>query len=237
MEQLERGRDEGRPRVVVIIPNRDGAGRLPACLDGLRAQTWLPDRVVLVDDHSVDTSERVVADHPLPVEWLEQTGRGGFPATVNAGLRAVLATPVDLIALLNNDAVPESGWLEELVRAARECPDYQAFASRIVTCDVPARIDSAGLALTRDFGQLSIGGGIPDGPAFSGRREVLGACGAAALYRKTVFTTVGLFDDELTMYWEDYDIALRGLAANLRTLYVGEARVRHERGATLGRAS
>ncbi|MFH0944199.1 MAG: glycosyltransferase family 2 protein [Planctomycetota bacterium] len=237
MERLDSGGPDGHPRVAVIIPNRDGADRLPACLDGLLAQTWPPDRVILVDDHSLDASRRIAARHPLPVEWLEHTGRSGFPGAVNAGLEAVLPTPADLIALLNNDAVPEPGWLEALVRAALECPHYQAFASRILTSDHPARIDSAGLALTRGFGQLSIGGGVLDGPAFAGRREVLGACGAAALYRKSVFTTIGLFDDELTMYWEDYDIALRGLAANQRTLYVGEARVRHERGATLGRGS
>jgi GT2 family glycosyltransferase len=107
----------------------------------------------------------------------------------------------------------------------------------MVTFGEPPRIDSAGIALTRGFGQLSIGDGALDGPRFAADREVLGACGGAALYRRSLFDAVGLFDESLVMYWEDYDIALRAQAAGLRSLYVGSARVRHRGSATIGRQS
>jgi len=218
----------------VVIPSRDGALLLPACLDALARQTVRAARVIVVDDHSGDDSREIVQRHPLSAEWLPLCAATGFPAAANAGLASARTA---LVALLNNDARPEPKWLEALLQAAREEPDCQAFASRILSSDRPDRIDSAGLALTEGFGQLSIGALERDGPEFDGRHEVLGACAAAALYRKSLFTRIGPFDEELVMYWEDYDIALRAQQAGLRTLYVGAARVRHLGQATIGRNS
>ena len=41
-------------RVAVVVPTRDGAGRIGACLDALARQTRAPDELVVVDNGSTD---------------------------------------------------------------------------------------------------------------------------------------------------------------------------------------
>ncbi len=222
------------PQIAVIIPHSSGAALLERCLAALEHQTLSPHELIVVDGGSADGSRELLRTR-YPRVILCEIGPGrGFAAAVNAGLRTASS---ELIALLNDDALADPGWLEALAAAAETHPEHHGFASRMVTCDEPPRIDSAGLALTRGFGQLSIGAGAPDGPAFAGEREVLGPCAGAALYRRSLFDAIGEFDEDLFMYWEDYDIALRAQAAGFSALYVGGARVRHQGAATIGPGS
>lgn len=220
------------PSIAVIIPHQHGAPLLERCLDALARQTLCPREVIVVDGGSADGSREMVLARRPPLVLLDLAAGRGFAAAVNAGLRAATC---ELIALLNDDAMPEPGWLAALAAAAAAHPEHHGFASRMLTCDDPPRVDSAGLALTRGFGQLSIGDGAPDGPAFAADREVLGPCGGAALYRRALFDAIGEFDEDLFMYWEDYDIALRAQVAGFSSLYVAGARVRHQGSATVGR--
>lgn len=226
--------------VTVVVPNFDGAALLPSCLAALRAQSRPPDAIVVVDDASRDDSAALVRRDFPEVRLVALARNRGFPGAVNAG---IAAATTELIALLNTDAIAEPRWLEALLDAAARHPDHDAFACRMLKDDpsapsgAPPRIDSAGLALARGFAQLSIGDGEPDGAAFDGEREVLGACGGAALYRKRYLDELSGFDARFIAYFEDYELALRGLLRGKRTLYVGAARVRHLGSATLGRHS
>lgn len=67
--------------VSVVIPARNEADRLPALLKSLRRQTYPPDEVVVVDDHSCDATAKVavaagitvVPAPELPEGWLGKT--------------------------------------------------------------------------------------------------------------------------------------------------------------------
>lgn len=224
--------------VTVVVPNYDGARLLPACLAALRAQTRRADAIVVVDDASRDDSVALLARDFPEVRVVRLAKNRGFAGAVNAGIEVVTT---NLVALLNNDAVAEPRWLEALLDAAERHPEFDAFACRMLKVDptpgAPSRIDSAGLALARGFAQISIGDGEIDGPEFDGEREVLGACGGAALYRKRYLDELSGFDARYVAYFEDYDLALRGLLRGKRTLYIGAARVHHLGSATIGRHS
>lgn len=227
--------------VTVVVPNFNGAHLLPACLHGLLAQSRPPDSIVVVDDASFDDSREQLAREFPQVRVVALPENRGFPGAVNAGI-AVCTT--DFVALLNNDAIADRDWLGVLLEAAARHPEYDAFACKMVKAasldamePQPPRIDSAGLALARGFAQISIGDGETDGPPFDTDREVLGACGGAALYRRSYLDDLHGFDERFVAYFEDYDLALRGLLRGKRTLYVGAAQVRHLGSATLGRHS
>jgi GT2 family glycosyltransferase len=220
--------------VDVVVPNWNGARLLHDCLTALTRQSRPAARVVVVDDASSDDSIAVARRALDGVTIVALERNRGFACAANAG---IAATRAPLVALLNNDAVAEPGWLAALASAADAHPDAHAFACRMVTFDEPPRIDSAGLALAHGFAQLSIGGGDPDGAEYDRDGEVLGACGGAALYRRALFDRIGAFDESLGFYWEDYDLALRALNAGLRARYVAGARVRHRGSATIGRHS
>lgn len=101
------------PLATVVIVNWNGAKLLPACLDAVAAQrTPFRFRTVVVDNGSSDESVALVRER-YPAVLLVETGSNlGFAGGNNAALRSV-TTPY--VALLNNDAVPEPGWLAALL--------------------------------------------------------------------------------------------------------------------------
>ena len=217
------------PRWSVVIPTWNGRHLLAEALDGLSRQTLQDFETVVVDDASDDDTRRWLRQHQPGVVAVELPQRRGLAHALNRGLAVAQG---ERIALLNNDALPEPEWLAELDRAFDEHPETSMLASRIQLYAAPDRLHAAG-----DFYTAS---GLPgnrgvwqrDGVAFDEPREVFGACGAAAAYRKSLFEAVGGLDEDLVMYCEDVDLSWRAQLAGHRCRYVPTARVRHRRGAT-----
>jgi GT2 family glycosyltransferase len=103
------------PMVGVVVVNYNGGDLTLECLRSVVRSEWPASqlRVVLVDNASDDgVVARVRAELPV-VRVLEQSSNGGFGAGCNAGIRAL--DDVDFVALVNNDAAVEPGWLRPLV--------------------------------------------------------------------------------------------------------------------------
>ena len=220
---------ETAPRLSVIIPNWNGARHLPECLESLRRQSHEDYEAVLVDNGSTDDSLSLVErDFPW-VRIVRNHDNLGFSAAVNAGIRT---TNSEYVVLLNNDTRASEDWLEQLVSAMDAMPEASFAACRMLRYDPPHRIDSAGdrFSLLRGGG-VNIGAGEPaenhDQPAW-----VFGACAGAALYRRSLFADIGLFDEDFFLVFEDVDLSLRARVAGHRCLYVPEAVVYHKRGAS-----
>ena len=121
--------------VDLVIPNLDGEALLGACLDGVAAQTLAPARVIVVDSGSLDGSRAIAEAHGA--EWHPLPANNGFAAAVNHGI-AISDSPY--VALLNNDAVPEPGWLAALVEALER--DSRHSPSRLRACCSRASAES-----------------------------------------------------------------------------------------------
>lgn len=218
-----------RPRVSVIIPNWNGADHLPECLDSLAGQRFQDFETVVVDNASSDTSLSILEASTLPVRVIRNAANLGFSAAVNAGIRA---TDTELIVLLNNDTRADPGWLEALVAGMDAHPEASFGASRMLLHAPPHAVDSAGdrYSLWLGAGE-NIGAGDPaeahDRPAW-----VVGACAGAAIYRRSLFADIGLFDEEFFLIFEDVDLDLRAQVADHSCLYIPEAIVYHKRGAS-----
>ena len=77
----------------------------------------------------------------------------------------------------------------------------------------------------------------PDGPVFAEPVDVPAWCGAAVLLRAGYLAEVGLLDPRWFLYYEDTDLAWRGLLRGWRYRYVPQARVRHAHSTTIGHGS
>ncbi len=77
----------------------------------------------------------------------------------------------------------------------------------------------------------------PDGPAFDVGCDVPAWCGAGVLLRTAYLRRHGLFDPRWFLYYEDTDLAWRGLLHGARYRYVPQARVRHAHSSTIGHGS
>jgi glycosyltransferase involved in cell wall biosynthesis len=120
-----------RATVSVVIPVKDDAGLLARCLRALRAQSELPDEIVVVDNGSSDRSAAVarrmgaVAVHcPVP----------GIPAAASTGYDAASG---DLILRLDADCVPDPRWVGAMIRAFDDHPEIDAFTGGAVFIDGP----------------------------------------------------------------------------------------------------
>jgi len=219
------------PRVTVVIPNWNGMRHLPECLSALSAQSMSDFEVLLVDNASIDGSVAWVREHHPEVCILRRQDNGGFAKAVNVGL---LAARGEYVALLNNDTAVDTGWLEALVAALDDHRDYDFAASKMILFYEPERLNAAGdvYVLGRLAGR-NRGLGAPVS-RYGSMERVLGACAGAALYRRSLFGDVGLFDEDFFLMSEDTDFNLRCLIAGQRCLYVPAAKVRHKFRASIG---
>lgn len=222
-------------RATVVIPNWNGVAFLGECLDALASQSAGPPAVIVVDNGSADGSVEFIRENHPGVRVIENPVNEGFGRAVNKG---IAAADTEFVALLNNDAVPDPGWIGTLVAALDEYPGFDSCACKIVFHDKPDEIDSAGDAYT-PWGMVSNRGhGEPDDGRLDTPGPVFGPCAAAALYRRSLFDDVGLFDENMFAYYEDTDLSLRAALAGHKCLYVPAARVRHHYSASsAGRTS
>ncbi|MCD6118903.1 glycosyltransferase [bacterium] len=109
--------DGGLPAVSVVVLNVNGAEMTRECLSGLDEQTYLDFEVILLDNGSlVDEAAVLKKDFPR-VKVVRYPENTGFAGGVN---RAVHYAEGELVALINNDCVPDPGWLDALVRRMEE---------------------------------------------------------------------------------------------------------------------
>jgi GT2 family glycosyltransferase len=227
---------EPSPYVSVILVTWNSGAYLPRCLDCLEAQTFKNFEIVLVDNGSEDGSlEELNAKHPGLVLHLERLSENrGFAAANNIGARLAHAP---WLALLNTDAFPEPNWLEMLIQAAKQYPEFSFFACRQIRTDKPELLDGAGDAYHVSglaWRQLE---GWPVNRFGLESVEVFGVCAAAALFSRYSFMQVGGFDEDFFSYHEDVDLSFRLRLHGFRCMYVPEARVNHIGSASTGRAS
>lgn len=108
-----------RLRVSVVIPVKDDAGPLRACLAALAAQTVSPFEIVVVDNGSSDDSAAVAVAGGASV--VTEPMRG-IPAAASTGYDAALG---DVIARVDADSTPPADWIERLLVSFRD-PDVDA---------------------------------------------------------------------------------------------------------------
>ncbi len=223
------------PSVSILIVTWNSAAHLPRCLAALGAQTFSDFEIVIVDNGSTDGGVEALPDRfPALSFQVERNGENrGFAPANNAGARLASAP---WLALLNADAFPEPDWLEKLLAAAQEHPEYLSFASRQLQDRDPELLDGegdayhvSGTAWRRGYGQRA---GAVEAP-----RPVFSACGAAALYHRETFLQAGGFDEDYFAYFEDVDLGFRLRLAGTQCLYVPGAVVRHVGSASTGKRS
>ena len=224
-----KGRED--PWITVVVTAWREAPWLGQCLQALAAQRFRPFEVLVVWNEGPD-GWRPPPGLPFPLRIHRNPHNVGFAAAVNQGLRMARGR---YLAVLNDDAFPEPGWLEALEAAMGE-EAIGACASLMVFHHRPGIVQSAGIAIDRAAIAWDRWRGRPVAEALQ-PGEVFGACAGAALYRRALLETVGGFDERFFAYLEDVDLAWRAQTAGWRCVYVPEARVRHRTSAAFQEGS
>jgi len=119
-------------RISVVVPARDDAGYLRACLDSLARQSRPADEIVVVDDSSRDATGDVARAFGAVVVRRERAP--GIPAAASAGYDAATG---DVIARCDADSVLPWDWLERIEQTLAAHPDAVAVTGPARFYDLP----------------------------------------------------------------------------------------------------
>ncbi|MEN1972688.1 glycosyltransferase [Luteimonas sp. MJ204] len=220
-----------QPVASIVIPVYGQFAHTLACLRALAAHPPAAAfEVIVVDDGSGDETPDL-----LPridgLRYHRRAGNGGFIAACNDG--AALARG-DVLVLLNNDTVPQPGWLDALLATFDTHPGTGLVGAQLLYPD--GRLQEAGGVVFADGSAWNYGRfGDPADPRHAYVRDVDYASGAAIAIPRQLFLDLGGFDTRYApAYYEDTDLAFAVRAAGRRVLYQPAARVVHDEGATSG---
>jgi GT2 family glycosyltransferase len=242
-------------KTTVVIPNYNGKKFMEPCMEALSSQTQQDFCVLIVDNGSTDGSLEWMEENlpgmisvqkgealkkepdsqnkekkEIPVYLLALSENIGFSGAVNLGIR-MAAT--DYVILLNNDTQVDPHYIQEMEKAMDENPRAFSVSSKMIQMLDHSKMDDAGDLYTiigwgfqRGVGQKSSGYQTP--------RRVFTACAGAAIYRRSVFQEIGLFDELHFAYLEDLDVGYRARIAGYENRYCPTAVVYHYGSGTSG---
>lgn len=104
-----------RVPVTVVISTLDRADKLTRCLDALRAGSSCPAAVIVVDQGSTASADLTASasQQGFIMTHIRQP-RWGLSASQNTGVRAART---DVVAIVDDDCVPDSRWVEVVENA------------------------------------------------------------------------------------------------------------------------
>jgi len=219
------------PRASIVIPVHGAFAHTLECLRALAAHPpGVAFEVIVVDDASPDDTLR----HLGQIDGLRvhaRTSNGGFIAACNEG--AALARG-EFLVFLNNDTVPQPGWLDALLDTFDQHADVGLVGAKLVFPD--GRLQEAGGVVFADGSGWNYGRGqSPDDCRFAYVRDADYCSGAAIALPRALFERLGGFDARYApAYYEDTDLAFAVRATGLRVVYQPAAMVVHDEGTTSG---
>ena len=224
---MDGGLNSGRPLVTIVVVTWNSAPFIDRCLTALRAQTYEPVEVIIIDNASAD--DTVAICRRLRFEVHRNDTNRGFSAAVN---QAIARSRGDFVLLCNPDAFLDPGYVGELV-AAMTADEKIGSATGTLMREDGSGIDTAGIYMTRSGRHFDITSRRWTSVEV---REVFGVSGAAGMYRtaflKDVTINGEIFDEDFFAYREDADIAWRGRLFGWKAVHVPAATGRHVRRVT-----
>jgi GT2 family glycosyltransferase len=225
------------PAVSIIIPTRNRADLLRACIEGVKRTDYPAIDIIVVDNES-DEPDSIAYLQGLSetgVTVMRVDGRFNYSALNNA---AAAAARGELLCFLNNDIeMLEGDWLDLLVRQAIR-PDIGAVGARLLYPD--RTIQHAGVF-------IGIGGGAGHGHRFlrdddAGYFErarlpqrVSAVTGACLVVAREKFLAVDGFDEEtFPVAFNDVDLCLKLNARGWQSFYEPRATLIHHESKSRG---
>lgn len=225
------------PRATIIIPVHNQLRFTRMCL--ARLKVTLPHEfdgeIIVVDDASTDETSAYLADwaaHDPCVQVIRNETNLGFIASCN---RAAAKASGEMLVFLNNDTLPEHGWLPPLLRTLVAFPGAGAVGGKLLFPN--GTLQEAGAVVFSDGSAWNFGRNddAVDRPLYSYVRAVDYCSGALLATPRVLFLDSGGFDDHYApAYYEDVDYCFRLRSLGYRVYYQPESRVLHFEGASSG---
>lgn len=214
----------------IVIPVHNKATITRQCLDALLAEPddGLDREIIVVDDGSSDLTPSVLASYGHGIRVIRNETALGFAGACNAGAATARN---EFIVLLNNDTIPTTGWLANLVAHAVAHPEAAVVGAKLLFPN--DTIQHAGVVFGLDLLPHHIYIGFPAShPATAVSRRFQVVTAACALFRREPWEQLGGLDIAYRNGWEDVDYCLRAGKSGYEVHYCAESVLYHLESAT-----
>ena len=179
-------------KVSVITPNYNGVEFLDKYFKSLDQDNEYIGEVIIIDNGSNDSSLDYIEKNSFnfPIVVIKNNENLGFAPAVNQG---ILKSKYDYIFSLNNDTELKKGSIKSMLDLIQE-DDVFSVQAKMLQARNKQLIDDAGdeynlLGWTKKIGENQ------DSNKYSQVFEIFSSCAGAALYKKSIFDEIGIFDD------------------------------------------
>ena len=181
-----------KPKVSVIIPTYNRGWVLREAIDSVLAQDYTDYELIVVDDGSTDNTRKILDSYGRDIIVLQQPNQG-VSAARNRGIAESRA---QLIAFLDSDDL----WLPQ--KLTRQVAFFKSNPDALI-CQTEETWVRNGVRVNPKRRHHKLSGMI-----FEPSLALCLVSPSAVMIRRTLFDTVGLFDESLPAC-EDYDLWLR----------------------------
>lgn len=202
-----------KPLVYIVTPVFNNIVLTLRFLASLAGITYANYRIVIVDDGSSDGTESTIRENYPDVLILKGTGSLWWAGATNQGIRYALENCAEYILTINNDALVNDDFLDQLVKTALENGNA-IIGCRIMHLEDPSKIWSMGGGF--DWDTLPVLRLIRSGEYIDSTDEEIRCevvrflCGNGTLLPAMCFRKLGFYDESrFPQYHADSEYCLR----------------------------
>ncbi len=215
----------------IIIPVFNQLDYTKRCIEALyKNSTNSSFEVIVIDNNSTDGTREYLSGIPEKVKVITNKENLGFAKACNQGAR--LGRGHHLV-FLNNDTLPQEGWLEEMVGSADSDDDVGIVGSKLLYPD--DTIQHAGIGFINGIPDHPFRNLPGDHPEANELKELDMVTGACLLIKRDLFFECAGFDEQYKNGVEDIDLCLKVRSKGFKVIYNPKSTLYHYEGRTEGR--
>ena len=222
----------GNPKVSIIIPVYNQLKFTKQCIETVWSTCTNKDyEIIVIDDCSTDETPEYLESIKSKVRSYRNKKNQGFLLNINFGASQAKG---EYIVLLNNDTIPQAGWLEGLLEPF-ELYEKVAAVGAFMIFPNNTVLEACSIVFSDGSGWNYGRGDNPDSSRYNFIRETDYVSGGGMMVSKKIWDELGGLDPHYCpAYYDDIDFCFRARKAGYKILYTPYSRIIHFEGMTGG---
>jgi len=210
--------------VSVVIVTKDRKKELIECIDSCYQSSYSPLEIIVVDNGSKVSLKTWLLKKFPKIKLVALDKNIGAAGGRNRGLQEAEG---DYVLFVDDDATIDKKMISELLHVFHTEKNAGVVQPIIYDKKNPKRLQGAGHAINLTTGRIiAWGAGEYDHEQYKGLRKVP-MCGCVWMVKRKVFETIGTFDNDYFIPYEDSDFCLRAQKAGFDLYCYAEAKSWH----------
>lgn len=220
------------PLVSVVIINFNSDKFIWRCLEALEKQTYKNLEIFVVDNASTDgSSERLQSIDNDNFNYYKFETNVGSSVANNYGIKS---SSGEFVLILNADVFLSEDYIEKSLIAFNKDNKIGTVTGKLLSESNHKIIDTTGIILFKEGVGHERGMGEEDNGKYDIEDYVVGACCAAAMYKREMLEDIRYedeyYDEDYFAFVEDLDLSVCATLLGWKTLYTYKALAYHVRG-------